>query len=223
MAENNKAKLYTKILTVVSKMEAIEKSGYNSHQKYHYSTEEDLVNGIRDLLISNKLVILTSSETKEVLKLNKPNGTAGQTKETLVAVVNTTHKIIDAETGEFETVQSTGTGWDDTDKMTFKAVTGALKYFISKNFLVPSKDDAENDGVTVPKATEPKKTFSRPTVNAPAAAKPEVKAAPVAPPAPKEDKVEVAITPVAPPAPPAAKAAPRFASRTIVKTAEPKF
>lgn len=163
----SKAKLYQKILNVVSNMEAVEKSGYNNHQKYSYSTEEDLVNGIRKLLVSNKLIVLTSSETKEILKLNKTDKNASNgLKETLVAVVNTKHKIIDVETGEFEEVTSTATGWDDTDKMTFKAITGALKYFIGKNFLVPSKDDAENDGL--PKEQQPvqqvaPKTFNKPT------------------------------------------------------------
>lgn len=164
---SNRAKLYAKILNVVSKMETIEKSGYNQHQKYAYSTEEDLVSAIRALLIDNKLLVLTSSETKEVQKLNKSDkNSANGFKETLLTVVNTKHKFIDTETGEFEEVTSTGTGWDDTDKGSFKAITGAFKYFISKNFLVPSKDDAENDGLPKPDAPPAQqstpKSFNRP-------------------------------------------------------------
>lgn len=215
---NEKAKLYTKILNVVSKMEAVEKSGYNQHQKYAYSTEEDLVNSIRKLLLDNKLLILTSSETQEVRTLNKPdkNSTSG-TKETLVTVVNTKHKFIDVETGEFEEVTSTGTGWDDTDKGSFKAITGAMKYFISKNFLVPGKDDAEDDGLpkeprqaAAPPAAAAPRTFSKP-------APPKTIPVAAAPPAPPEEPKEELIKPVAP----AASAPKTFPRRTTSK--EPNF
>lgn len=166
---SNKIKLYTKILDVVSKMEAIEKSGYNTHQKYSYSTEEDLVNGIRSLIVANKLLVLTSSEIKEVQKLNKSDKNAANGfKETLVAIVTTRHKFIDVETGESEEVTSSGMGWDDTDKGSFKAITGAMKYFISKNFLVPGKDDAENDGLPKePVTVSAPRTFNKPGAPAP--------------------------------------------------------
>lgn len=199
--ENNRVKLYTKILNVVSKMEAIEKSGYNSHQKYHYSTEEDMVNAIRNLMLENKLLVLTSSETKEVIKVLKGE------KETILCVVNTIHKFIDTETGETEQVTSTGTGWDDTDKGSFKAITGAMKYFIGKNFLVPSKDDAENDGVTVSK---PSKKETTPKIGAAT-----IKVAETSPAAAKiEPKGQAAVNPTPVPAP--VTAAPE------VKKEEPK-
>jgi hypothetical protein len=153
------AQLFRKILNIVEKMDNVKKSGYNSHQKYHYSTEQDLVDGVRQLLIDNKIVVLTDSETKEIVKISKPSKDGP--KESLVTVVNTRHTFCDVETGYTYNIQSTGTGWDDTDKGSFKAITGAMKYFISKNFLVPGEDDAENDGVTV-KTNAPVKTgFNR--------------------------------------------------------------
>lgn len=214
---SNKAQLYGKILHVVSKMEAIEKSGYNNHQKYSYSTEEDLVNAIRALLIEKKLLILTSSETKEIVKLNKPdkNSSSGL-KETLVTVVNTKHKLIDTETGEFEEVSSTGTGWDDTDKGSFKAITGAMKYFIGKNFMVPSKDDAENDGLPRENAAQQAPPASPRTFNKPAVAAPKA-AAPPAPP-PEEPKEEL-IKPAAAPA----QAPPKTFARRTATAKEPNF
>lgn len=145
------AQLFRKLMNVVEKMENVKKSGYNSHQKYHYSTEQDLIDSVRQLLIDNKILILTDSETKEVVKIGKPDGKGG-VKESLVTVVNTRHTFCDIETGYTYNIQSTGTGWDETDKGSFKAITGAMKYFISKNFLVPGEDDAESDGVT-PKNT----------------------------------------------------------------------
>lgn len=163
------SKLFKKVLNVVKGVEKIEKSGYNSHQKYHYSTEQDLVNAVRKLLLDNQLLVLTDSETKEVVKMSKSDA-QGKAKETLVTVVNTRHTFCDVETGFTYPIQSTGAGWDDTDKGVYKGLTGAMKYFISKNFLVATDDDPENDGET-PKAP-PTKGFSRTAAKAVEAAKP---------------------------------------------------
>lgn len=163
------SKLFQKILKVSSGVEKIEKSGYNAHQKYHYSTEQDLINSIRNLLIENKLIVLTDSETKEVIKLTKTDKTGG-TSESLVTVVNTRHTFCDTETGATYCVQSTGAGHDPTDKGVFKGITGSFKYFVSKNFLVPTEDDPENDGVTKPTPVVATKGFNRP-VSSPVEAK----------------------------------------------------
>jgi ERF superfamily len=154
------AKLFAKILKVASGVEKIEKSGYNKHQNYHYSTEQDLINSVRNLLMENKLIVLTDSETKEVIKLSKPDKNGGVT-ESLVTVVNTRHTFCDTETGATYPIQSTGAGHDPTDKGVFKGITGAMKYFISKNFLVPTEDDPESDGGTKQVVTAAPKGFNR--------------------------------------------------------------
>ena len=153
------AQLFRKLMNVVTKMENVKKSGYNAHQKYHYSTEQDLIDSVRQLLIDNKILVLSDSETKEVIKITKPDA-KGNPKESLVTVVNTRHTFCDIDTGYTYNIQSTGTGWDETDKGSFKAITGAMKYFLSKNFLVPGEDDAENDGVT-PKVVAAQSTPAR--------------------------------------------------------------
>lgn len=157
------AGLFAKILKVAKGVEKIEKSGYNKHQNYHYSTEQDLINSVRNLLIDNNIIVLTDSETKEVIKLTKPDKAGGGSTESLVTVVNTRHTFCDTETGATYSIQSTGAGHDATDKGVFKGITGAMKYFISKNFLVPTEDDPESDGVTKTgaAATTGAKGFSR--------------------------------------------------------------
>lgn len=162
MQENKEVKLFTKILNVVGKVEKIEKSGRNDHQKYDYATEEDLINAVRQLLLDNKLLITTDSETKDVQKVYKYNTTGGIASETLITTVNTLHTFIDTETGHTFVVKSTGSGADTLDKGVFKAITGSLKYFLNKNFMVPTEDDPENDGVTAKKETTPaSKGFNR--------------------------------------------------------------
>ena len=53
--------LFTKVLRVLSEVKKIEKSGFNKHQNYHYSTEQDLIGAVKQLLIDNKIIILTDS------------------------------------------------------------------------------------------------------------------------------------------------------------------
>ena len=51
----------------------------------------------------------------------------------------------DAESGESVTVQSFGCGQDTGEKAIYKAMTGALKYALRMNFLIPDESDPEND------------------------------------------------------------------------------
>ncbi len=142
--ESNKAKagLFKKILAVLAATEAIEKSGYNSHQSYSYATENDLLDAVRNNLVKNNLMILTSSEYKHAERI------VNKDKENLITIIETTHTFADTETGETFSVKSVGSGHDSLDKGAYKAITGAMKYFVSKNFMVATEDDPENDGVS---------------------------------------------------------------------------
>lgn len=216
MQESKEVKLFTKILNVVSKVEKIEKSGRNDHQKYDYATEEDLINAVRQLLLDNKLLITTDSETKDVQKVYKYNTTGGIASETLITTVNTLHTFIDTETGHTFAVKSTGSGADTLDKGVFKAITGSLKYFLNKNFMVPTEDDPENDGTTPKKevAATTSKGFSRskpadtPTTAATVEVPPATKTADVIPPA----TTQVSQT-----------SKPGFSRRSSITKAEPNF
>lgn len=217
MQETKEVKLFTKILNVVCKVEKIEKSGRNSHQNYDYATEEDLINAIRQLLLDNKLLITTDSETKDVQKVYKYNASGGIASETLITTVNTLHTFIDTETGHTFVVKSTGSGADTLDKGVFKAITGSLKYFLNKNFMVPTEDDPENDGVTAKKETSSAaKGFSR---SKPADTAPATTATVEVPPATKvADTIPAATATITP----AAK--PGFSRRSTTTTkAEPNF
>ena len=154
------AKLFAKLLKVISAVEKIEKSGYNKHQNYHYSTESDLIAAVRDLMVKNQVLLFTDSEVHEVTKLNKYDKDGKVVGENLITTVKTRHTFCDVETGYTFCIQGTGSGMDNGDKGLYKSLTGALKYFISKNFLVPTEDDPEHDGQA---KIEAPKTFSRPT------------------------------------------------------------
>ena len=130
-----------KLVKVLESVDKVKKTGFNSHQNYHYATEADILDAIREGLIANKVFISESSEITDVTPITNKDG-----KTSFITSVKTTHTFIDAESGETHSVTSTGQGHDAQDKGVYKAITGATKYFYMKNFMVSTGDDPEADG-----------------------------------------------------------------------------
>lgn len=121
-----------KLLKVIGSVSgSVVKSGFNSHQKYSYVMEKDLLDAVRAELVKHGLLILTSVESVS---------RAGD-----ITTVRTKHTIIDVESGESMEVWSAGEGKDSGDKAGFKAITGSNKYFLFKTFLLSGNDDPEHD------------------------------------------------------------------------------
>lgn len=138
-----------KLLQVVSAITGkVNKSGYNSFQKYKYVTEGDLIDAVRDELVKNGLMITTS-----VIHSNTSQQAGSDQYMTHVVLK---HTIIDVDSGESLDVQSAGSGADKLDKGVYKAITGANKYFLLKTFLMAGDDDPENDGTAKPAQTQSK-------------------------------------------------------------------
>lgn len=144
--------VYQKVLNVMASVDSVAKNGRNTFQKYDYVTEADILAAIRGSLIDNKLLILPS--VKEVR-----HDTRGESAFITLLMEFT---VVDAETGESFVSPFVGTGEDKGDKGAYKALTGAMKYFLLKTFLIPTGDDPENDSAPAPKTT------SRSTANKPA-------------------------------------------------------
>lgn len=149
-------KLYKKLVEVLAEVGSVKKSGMNTHQSYAYMTEKDLVDSLRQELAKRGIFIFTSVENVE------------RDKETHVTTVITQHTFWDEETEEHFTVQGAGQGYDKQDKGIYKAQTGAMKYFLMKNFLISSDDDPENEGAkkpvssaSIPAAKPATNTFSQ--------------------------------------------------------------
>ena len=67
------------------------------------------------------------------------------TEKMHMTTINVTIQIIEPETGEVRVYKTFGTGADMGDKGLYKAMTGALKFFIATNFLVAENTEPEND------------------------------------------------------------------------------
>lgn len=131
-------KLVGKLCKIMGEIGWIEKRGRNDFHKYNYVMEADLVDTVRSKLAEAGIFVFTSVEDVSVI----PG--FGKDGNSLVTQVRTVHTFHDAETGEMFSVEGVGHGEDKNDKGVYKAMTGAMKYFLMKNFLVATGDDPED-------------------------------------------------------------------------------
>lgn len=212
-------KLAGKLVKILGALGAVEKKGYNAHQKYHYMREVDVMEALKAQLIAEKIIMLTSSEFVDIQRKENKD------KVEFVTTVKTTHTFIDAETNEQLSINSVGSGYDSSDKGASKAITAAVKYAIMKTFMISDEGaDIENDGKTVAAPVQTPQTFKAPAVAAP---KVETAPAPVATeapkvstPAPKTTAKSFGAAPVV--APTVAPAGPALGKRKAAAT-EPNF
>jgi len=121
-------------------VERIPKNGYNDFHRYAYATEADVSDYIRKLLFEHNIFMLSSIEET----INRDITTRSNKNETIVRVkIKVT--FLCGETGESLSFYTWGDGQDAGDKGIYKAITGAVKYALMKNFLIPTGDDPEND------------------------------------------------------------------------------
>lgn len=124
-------KLVVKLSKILGEVETMKKDGHNENQNYDYLSESAISESLRSKLAAASIFVTTSvTKTLRTEKLTE---------------VWTEHLFMDAENEEMLMVQGYGQGQDGGDKGGNKAITGAMKYMLMKNFLVSSHDDAEND------------------------------------------------------------------------------
>lgn len=135
-----KSDLFLKLANIIGEIKAIPKSGHNDFHNYDYVTANDLINSVRDKLSAAGVFVFTSVETQEVREV-KSTGQDGKEKSSFLTLVTLKHTFCSAETGETFSVLSQGQGADVGDKGGYKAITGAMKYFIYKCFMIPTDED----------------------------------------------------------------------------------
>jgi hypothetical protein len=133
---------------------------------YNYLSEEQTTGELQRAFVKHGLVVFPVTVESELMmvKITKFD------KETEAAVtkVLVTYKIVDAETGEFELIQSIGYGSDDQDKGSNKAMTGAFKYMQRQTFMISTGDDGDHTSTDELNAKyERPKAASQPPQNAP--------------------------------------------------------
>ncbi|AGY57168.1 ERF family protein [Gloeobacter kilaueensis] len=124
--------LHQKIAKIQGQLEKVPKTGENTHHRYRYATEADLLAALRPLCSEagiSLMITCTSCHIEE------------HTAQVMVRLT-----ITDSESGEVATVDMPGFAADSKgDKAVFKALTGAAKYAYWKAFAQATGDDPEND------------------------------------------------------------------------------
>lgn len=121
-----------------AKVKGTAKSGVPFEYDYDYILESDLMAAVRPKLAAAGIAVYYSDEI-----LSHTGG---------VTTVRIRLKLVDAETGEAETLSGDGQGADAGDKGANKAKTAAVRYVLWKTFLVPSDVDPEQDSTTAASA-----------------------------------------------------------------------
>lgn len=129
-----------------------EKDGKNVAQKYSYITEAQYKKYFEKALEAIGLDYFSDINDVDFMQ-NLSQSNAGNW--THLTTVKATYTIFDPISGEGRSYTSFGQGADSGDKGIYKAMTGALKYFIATNFLIAENNDPESDEESKPKNNRP--------------------------------------------------------------------
>lgn len=125
---------------VRSKVDRIPKNGKNQREGYSYAEAADIFQTVNKIMHDEKLGFdVTVLREWEELRSTRNGNSAPITKVELLVIWT------DLETGYFEEMRVVGSGLDYGDKGVYKSYTGAAKYALVLNFLIPTGDDPEND------------------------------------------------------------------------------
>lgn len=153
--------LATKMVAAMKMIDAVEKKGRNNFQNYNYVRAADVANEVRKAMIETGIAftydVVDSQRWREESK--KENGSAMYFCQ---LTVNCTFTC--SETGEQLSGRVVGWGSDTLDKAPFKAMTGAIKYAMRMNFMIPDESDPENDSNGKHDAPEPQQAPQQPRI-----------------------------------------------------------
>lgn len=134
--------LVSKLAEVMKEVSKIPKNGKNTFHNYKYVMESDLVEAIRDKLADRHIFITSSTKGIETVELSRPTK-GGEIVTQKIGVLRVEYTFHDGESGEKLTMEGAGEIDQDGGKGLYKALTGAMKYFLMKQFLVATGDDPE--------------------------------------------------------------------------------
>ena len=115
----------------------LKREGQNTFDRYKYFSEAQYKALFTELFASHSLELRSTVSDYSSIE--------GTEKQANGRQVTMEFELIDCETGWSETSKVVGEGFDKGDKAGYKAMTGALKYYLACTFLVATGDDPEKD------------------------------------------------------------------------------
>lgn len=134
--------IYGKIMNIQQDIHTVIKSGFNDHFKYKFAKERDVIAEVKPLLGREGIAITHSVLKEEEIE----HGTTSTGAKKFLTKLTIKFRLTNVkDVTDFIEADAIGSGQDGEDKGVPKAYTMALKYFLSKMFLIETGDDAEND------------------------------------------------------------------------------
>lgn len=124
-----------RVRKAIAEMGTLKREGKNTFDNYTYFSEMQYKLLFNPIFAREGLELKVSEKDHELYD--------GPGKQPEGRVVTLQIDLIDVDTGYFESSIISGDGIDKGDKGIYKAMTGAIKYYLSTTFLVPTGDDAE--------------------------------------------------------------------------------
>jgi hypothetical protein len=128
------AKLHQCMLDV----DRIEKDRKNLHGNYQYASEKVIKEVLHAVFCKNK--VLLQIETMSPCLLSQEEG-----GKAVCMALHVDYRLHDVDTGQFIGGTFVGSGNGRDDKGIYAAVTGAIKYILTSNLLIPTGDDPESN------------------------------------------------------------------------------
>jgi hypothetical protein len=133
--------IYGKIMNIQQDIHTVIKSGFNDHFKYKFAKERDVIAEVKPLLGREGIAITHSVLKEEEIE----HGTTSTGAKKFLTKLTIKFRLTNVkDVTDFIEADAIGSGQDGEDKGVPKAYTMALKYFLSKMFLIETGDDAEN-------------------------------------------------------------------------------
>lgn len=134
--------LWQKLHLVMQHTGYVQKTGYNSAQRYPFAKAEDFIAAVRNEVIRARLAISGSGAISSAVVATQPTKSGGSQ---LVTEVMAKYRLWNIDNpSEFIEETAVGQGADALDKGAYKAQTGALKYFLASCFMLATGEDPES-------------------------------------------------------------------------------
>ncbi len=130
-----------KLHDVSCDVEYIRKDAKNAHQKYTYASEKVIKQAFGEAFRKHGIVFSLSEGIPAVIGS--------------ILIVPMTYRFWDIDSGESLSGDFNGSGHTRDDKGHYAAITGAIKYILTSNFLIATGDDPEKQKAPPPKKEEP--------------------------------------------------------------------
>ena len=133
-----------KLLAVMKDCGYIQKDKKNAFHNYSYASEAAIKDRVHAALVEHGVIPQISLLGLTEREITRTNAKGQQVSEWLTTA-NVHYKFYCCDTGEFIEGTFYGCGIDPSDKGLYKAITGAIKYLLTSQFLIPTGDDPEGD------------------------------------------------------------------------------